>query len=205
MKIEPIFVADWTMQQAWLAQPEPDLLPARVRVGWRRDALVIEAELADRDIFNPVTEFNQAAFNAGDVFEIFLRPDWQQPYFEFHVTPGNQLLQLRFADAQQARQLPSVGTLDERLAANKIWKSRMTSSVRVDAAAQRWFVSVAIPFAMVVETGTMQPGARWLCSFCRYDYTRGRAQPVLSSTSPHAQCNFHRQEEWQPIEFPGCE
>ena len=148
MKTEPIFVADWTLQQAWLPQPEPDLLPARVRAGWSRDALLVEAELGDRDIFNPITEFNQTAFNSGDVFEIFLRPENQQPYFEFHITPSNQLLQLRFADAQQIRQLPSAGTLDERLAAHKIWKSRITSSVRVDAAAQRWFVSAAIPFAM---------------------------------------------------------
>ena len=197
------FVTDWKMRQAWRAEPEPDLLPARVRVGWSESAMLVEAELSDRDIFNPITEFNQTAFNNGDVFEIFLRPEWQTPYFEFHITPSNQLLQLRFADAQQVRQLPSVGTLDERLAGKKIWDQRITSSVRVEAAAQRWLVSVAIPFAMVVETGAMQPGARWLCSFCRYDHTRGRSAPVLSSTSPHAQCNFHRQEEWQPIEFPG--
>ena len=203
MKTEPIFVADWTMHQAWLKKPEPDLLPARVRVGWSQAALLVEAELGDRDIFNPVTEFNHTAFNDGDVFEIFLRPESQQSYFEFHITPSNQLLQLRFADAQQIRQLPSVGTLDERLAANKIWNTRISSAVRVDAAAQRWFVSAAIPFAMVVETGPLQPGARWLCSFCRYDHTRNQSKPVLSSTSPHAQCNFHRQEEWQPIEFPG--
>lgn len=203
MNTDPIFVADWSMQQAWLAQPEPDLLPARVRVGWTRTALVVEAELPDRDIFNPVTEFNQAAFNAGDVFEIFLRPEGQTPYFEFHITPDNQLLQLRFADAQQVRQLPPAGTLDERLAPVKIWKSRITSAVRVEAGAQRWLVSAAIPFAMVVETGEMQPGAWWFCSFSRYDHTRGRAEPVLSSTSPHAKCNFHRQQEWRPVVFPG--
>lgn len=203
MKTDSIFVADWTMQQAWLAQPEPDLLPARVRVGWSESALLVEAELPDRDIFNPVTEFNQTAFNNGDVFEIFLRPEWQQPYFEFHITPTNQLLQLRFADDQQIRQLPTTGTLDERLSAHKIWKARIASAVRVDTAAERWFVSAAIPFALVVETGAMAPGARWLCSFCRYDHTRGQAKPVLSSTSPHPQCNFHRQTEWQPVAFPG--
>ena len=191
------------MRQAWRSEPEVDFLPARVCVGWSQDAMLVEAELPDYDIFNPVTEFNLAAFNAGDVFEIFLRPEAQEPYFEFHITPSNQLFQLRFANAQQIKQLPATGTLDERLAANKIWKSRITSAVRVDAGAQRWFVSAVIPFAMVVETGTMKPGARWLCSFCRYDHTRGRTAPVLSSTSPHAVCNFHRQQEWQPVVFPG--
>ena len=197
------FVADWMMCQAWRQEPEADLLPARVRVGWSRDAMVVEAELSDRDIFNPVTEFNQAAFNNGDVFEIFLRPEAQEPYFEFHITPSNQLFQLRFADAQKIRQLPPTGTLDERLAALKIWKTRITSTVRVDTAAQKWFVSATIPFAMVVETGALQPGSRWFCSFCRYDHTRGKSAPVLSSTSPHAVCNFHRQQDWQPVVFPG--
>jgi len=191
------------MHQAWRTEPEPDLLPARVRVGWNREAMVIEAELSDRDMYNPATEFNQVAFHLGDVFEIFLRPEWQEPYFEFHITPDNQLLQLRFDGAHQLKQLPKTGTLDERLAPVKIWKARITSTVRMEAGAQRWLVSAAIPFAMVVETGAMQPGARWLCSFCRYDYTRGRSAPVLSSTSPHAECNFHRQQEWRPIVFPG--
>ena len=35
------FVADWMMHQAWRSEPEADLLPARVRVGWNRDALVV--------------------------------------------------------------------------------------------------------------------------------------------------------------------
>ena len=196
------FVTEWTMQQAWRAEPEPDLLPARVRVGWSREAMIVEAELSDRDMFNPVTEFNQAAYNQGDVFEIFLRPEWQAAYFEFHITPGNQVLQLRFANDQEIQHLPATGSLDERLAAHKIWKSRITSAVRVDPGTQRWFVSVVIPFALVVETGAMQPGARWFCSFCRYDYTRGRSAPILSSTSPHAKCDFHRQQEWRPVVFP---
>ena len=204
MNNEPMFVADWTMQQAWLAQPEPDLLPARVRLGWSQTALVVDAELSDRDIFNPVKEFNQIAYTEGDVFEIFLRPEGQEPYYEFHITPDNQLLQLRFPNALAVRQ-PLVGaTMDAKLAAFKVWHARSASRVTVDAGAQRWTVSATIPFALVVETGEMKPGTRWLCSFCRYDYTRGRRAPVLSSTSPHAKCDFHRQQDWRPIEFPGC-
>ena len=198
------FVTEWKMQQAWLPQPDYDWQPATVRVGWNCEAMLIEAELTDHDIFNPVTEFNQAAFKDGDVFEMFLRPEGQTAYFEFHVTPSNQLLQLRFANDREVYQLPAGDTLDERLDANKLWKARITSSVRVDAATRRWIVNATIPFSLVVESEPMQPGARWLCSFCRYDYTRGRRAPVLSSTSPHARCDFHRQQEWQPVEFPGC-
>ena len=191
------------MQQAWLAQPEADWQPATVRVGWSADAMLVEAELTDCDIFNPVTEFNHVAFDKGDAFEIFVRPESQSAYYEIHITPNNQVLQLRFADDRQVRQLPHGKTLDERLGANKLWQPRITSSVRVEASARRWIVNATLPFSLVVESGVMQPGARWFCSFCRYDHTRGRRGAVLSSTSPHPQCDFHRQQEWQPIEFPG--
>jgi hypothetical protein len=36
----------------------------------------------------------------------------------------------------------------------------------------------------------------WRFSFSRYDYTRGRVAPVISSTSPHAKADFHHQQEW---------
>jgi hypothetical protein len=37
----------------------------------------------------------------------------------------------------------------------------------------------------------------WLLSFGRYDYTQGQPKPVISFTSPHAACNFHRRKEWR--------
>jgi len=202
-QMKTTFTTEWDMKQAWRIQPDPDFEPAHVRIGWNQEAMVIEAELTDHDIFNPVTGFNKVAFDKGDVFEIFLRPEWQKSYFDFHVTPDNQVLQLRFANDQQAGQLSAGKTLDERLANRKISQPRITSSVRIDTAAKRWIVNVTIPFSLVVETGAMRPGVRWLCSFCRYNYTRGVREPVLSSTSPHELCNFHRQHEWRPIEFPG--
>jgi hypothetical protein len=190
-----------TLRQAWRTEPETDLQPGLVRVGWTRDAMAVEAELTDLDIFNPVSEFNQVAYTLGDVFEVFLRPEGQDAYFEIHVTPQNQVLQLRFPDAAAVRKPKPGDTQDERLAPYKVWQPRITSQTRVDAPARKWFVTAAIPFAMVVESREMKTGRRWFCSFCRYDYTRGRAKPVLSSTSPHAECNFHRQQEWLPIEF----
>ena len=85
--------------QAWLDKPQPEFRPATVRAGWNEDALIVYAILEDDHIFNPVTEHNEPAFTKGDVFEIFLRPDGQDAYFEFHVNPQNQLFQLRIPSA----------------------------------------------------------------------------------------------------------
>jgi hypothetical protein len=42
---------------------------------------------------------------------------------------------------------------------------------------------------------------KWRFSFSRYDYIRGRQEPILSSTSPHAWPDFHQREEWGTLIF----
>jgi hypothetical protein len=42
---------------------------------------------------------------------------------------------------------------------------------------------------------------KWRFSFSRYDYIRGRREPMISSTSPHARPGFHRREEWGTLIF----
>jgi hypothetical protein len=185
-------------RQAWRTGVEPEFRPMRVKTGWTRDALYVHAELEDADIFNPEKQFNAMSFLSGDVFEIFLRPCDQDAYFEIHVTPENQKLQLRFPSAAAlAAPRAQPGLLPEWYINHRVVESR----VRVNAAAQRWDVAVEIPFDLVCEAARPQRGTKWLFSFSRYDYTRGREKPVLSSTSSHTVLNFHRQAEWGELHF----
>jgi hypothetical protein len=179
-------------QQAWLAKPEPEFRPMRVKAGWTRDSLCIYAEIEDADIFNPEKRFNAPSFLSGDVFEMFLRPCNQESYVEIHVTPENQKLQLRIPSVREFHEPRANSGIPQEWFIDRVIESR----VRVNPSAQRWDVAVEIPFAMVNEVLLPRPGDRWLFSFSRYDYTRGREKPVLSSTSPHQVLNFHRQEEW---------
>lgn len=182
--------------QAWRAEPEPGFRPMRVKAGWTREALVVHAVLEDADIFNPERRFNAMSFMAGDVFEMFLRPVDQEAYFEFHVTPENQKLQLRFPSARAfselRREMPPEWFINHRVIASR---------VRVTPAEEQWEVVAEIPFDLVCENSRPGPGMRWLFSFSRYDYTRGNSKPVLSSTSPHTVLGFHRQEDWGELEF----
>lgn len=185
-------------RQAWRAEPEPGFRPMRVKAGWTREALYVYAEIEDADIFNPETQFNAMSFLTGDVFEIFLRPAGQEAYFEIHVTPENQKLQLRFPSARALAEpraepgLPAAWYIGQRV---------IESRVRVNAAAERWELVAEIPFDLVCEASRPKPGTRWRFSFSRYDYTRGQERPILSSTSPHAVVNFHRQAEWGELRF----
>src|SRR4051812_42355417 len=128
------YTTELKMQQGWRSKLQKGFLPATVRVGWTKTAMIIEAELGDCDMFNPATKFNDVAFPLGDVFEIFVRPEEQEAYYEFHVSPTNQILQLRIP-SQADQKLPKPGrTWDEKIGHYKVWNPRITSKVKRDVA-----------------------------------------------------------------------
>jgi hypothetical protein len=186
------------LRQAWLPQPQAELQPGRVRVGRSADALLVLAELTDHDIHNRSTKLNDETFLLGDAFEMFLRPERQPAYVEFHVTPDNVKLQLRFPDESAIFGPPEKR---KHFSSYMIGHEVFTSRVWVEPAQKRWTVLASIPAAAVYTQPVPLAGEAWRFSFSRYDYTRGAQQPVLSSTSPHAQCGFHRQPEWGTLRF----
>lgn len=183
-----------SMQQSWRPELEPDFAPAAVRAGWRDETLHVFAELTDADIFTHAMRNNERLWEKGDVFEIFLRPEVQSTYFEFHVAPNNIQLQLRFPDAQAVlqHQPEHFMVASPQLFASAAW---------IEAGEKRWRVSAKIPAASVCEKNVPMAGTKWHFSFSRYDYTHGREKPVISSTSPHVVSRFHRQEEWGTLQF----
>lgn len=186
------------LQQAWRPAPHPDFRPATVRVGHRDGDLWVWADLEDVDIFNPETRFNHPFYRCGDVFEIFLRPVNQTAYTELHVGPANQQFQLR---------IPSAETLLDHASDPDAWQRWVIpepcfeSWTWLNPARKRWQVLARIPFAAIAEKGPPAPGDRWHYSFSRYDYTRGQPEPVHSSSSPHQELSFHRQQEWGELRF----
>ncbi len=203
-----------SFQQGWLKQLEPGFKPTSVRTGWDEHSLWVYAELDDVDIFNPTTKmneitdpgkakpdpwFNPISSTAGDVFEIFVRHAEKEPYYELHITPQNQALQLRWPDA---RAYPKMCHEKTKIDPHVIQGEKVfTSYTKVDRERQKWFVLAAIPAQLVSESESISPNEVWRISFCRYDFTTGNDAPVLSSTSPHAARGFHRLHEWGRLKF----
>lgn len=183
-----------TLRQAW--NPASSLLGGTVRFAWNGASLLLHATLPDRDIFNPVTRFNEPAYLAGDVFEIFLRPLNQTAYYELHISPTNQRYQARFPK-NRADALP--GETVEPTTVDFL----IRSEVRIDRAAARWEVFAEIPLEPLCESAPLSTSTEWLVSFSRYDYTRTEngMTAELFSTSPHSELSFHRQHEWFSILF----
>ena len=183
--------------QAWREEAEADFVPAMVRTGWRGASLLVFAELTDVDIFNSATELNQLIWQLGDCLEIFLQPPGQAAYSEFHISPENQRLQFRFADAQALERVRSTGVFKPCMVEGEAFRSR--TWVRPEL--RQWFVYAEIPATSVCDAPEPLANSSWNFSFSRYDYTRGRKEPVISSTSPHQMPNFHRRHEWGVINF----
>jgi hypothetical protein len=183
--------------QAWLPQPEPDFLPAYVRVGWRNEALFVLSDMADRRSFTRATKSNQRLWELGDTFEIFIRAAGQESYLEFHVAPNNLTLQLRFPTAAAVAQVRRTGSIEDFLMPGTVFQSK----TRVQPDLGRWLVLAEIPAAVVGKKPDPLPGSEWLFSFCRYDYSVDPVPPVISSTSPHRAPDFHCQHEWRTMVF----
>jgi hypothetical protein len=184
-------------RQAWLDKEETGFSPGVVRTAGQGNLLLVFAELTDVDIFSWATKLNQRAWELGDVLEIFLRPAETESYFEFHVTPNNQRLQLAYPDVYGVAKARSTGRLDEFLIPGDVLQSRTW----IEKPLSKWYVYAEIPVSTVTGSCYVRDQMQWRFSFGRYDYTRGTHHPVISSTSPLTQPDFHRQHEWGVMNF----
>ena len=173
----------WEYGQPWLPQMEPAFTPGQVSVGRENDDLLVHADLHDEHVMRKAFPFNFPAFMHCDAFEVFLGPADEKAYYELHVTPSNSVLQL-FFDGTEGKK-----SLEERMVAAPLFTSETQLTPK------GWSVLARIPLKGLF----LSAHAEWLLSFGRYDYTPGQTKPVISSTSPHAICNFHRKHEWRRV------
>ncbi|MDF3129071.1 hypothetical protein P0Y35_07680 [Kiritimatiellaeota bacterium B1221] len=182
------------LQQTWRTQPVPGFMPGKVWMGWEPEGFVVYAELEDRDIFNPVRELNAPAFLKGDVFEIFLKPQGADVYYELHVGPHNQLFQYRIPSSKIFYEGRKAGLQADWLLPDPV----LESQVLREPARDQWCVFAKISMkALGLEP--LRPGAGWTFSFCRYDYDQGNPDPVHSSCSQLNKLDFHDQDCWDEL------
>ncbi len=210
---EPLFLPDdWNdvarsfveadhcfLSQGWRHEPEEDFQSARASVGWDSENLWVYAELFDDDIFNSADGLNQNTWQTGDVFEIFLRPDGAETYFEFHVTPENHVLQLRWPDADTISTLPTESGTENELQPFLLNPKQIQTWTHINREQKKWRVLVALDWKLLERRPIS--GETWAFSFSRYDVSRERGTTILSSSSPHQVARFHRQQEWGTLTF----
>ncbi len=169
--------------------------PASVRVTWTSDSVRVSARLEDADVCTSAHGDSCRLWELGDVFEMFFQAENSGYYVEMHVAPGNQRLHLR---------IPIVdgpGPRRKDVPPENFFVDPPGFSSRTARTAFGWTVDAVIPCFEVSGLAAIRPGERWLVSFSRYDAWSDARPPALSSSSPHAEPNFHRRQEWRSLCF----
>lgn len=185
-----------TLGQPWLAQPDPRFAPGVVRIGLQGTNLLLLAELTDLEPANRAAGWNEPTWKLGDVLELFFQAEepLAEDYYEFHVTPENQRLQLHFPSGDVFRQTCR-GVVP--LSTCHVNESLFESRVRIAPARDRWEVFMRIDLAPLFPDSAGVPGKiRFLVS--RYDYQPGEAMPVRScNEASRLLCpDFHYRPAW---------
>lgn len=125
----------------------------------------------------------------GDVIEFFFQADARPGYYEFHVTPENQRLQLFF---------PSRAAFHEhrRYRHWAIAESKFESMPRINSERTAWEGVMRVPLALVLNEPRTDGSRRFRFSFSRYDYQPGRVKAVTSATTPLSRPDFHHIPLW---------
>lgn len=177
------------LENQWPAKPKQEA--AEVWLGHTGGHLHVLARIPDAHVVCRAYGPNQRMWELGDTFEIFLHAGGMDHYFEFHVTPPNHRMQLR---------LPASASLDDAsFERNLLPDPAFRSETRIEPFG--WTVLATIVAATVEVDSAPLAGREWTFSFCRYDYDSIAGKPVLSSTTPHAELNFHHRHEWGRLRF----
>jgi hypothetical protein len=182
------------LRQAWRpAGPEPRFQPAWARLRWNERGLLFDLVLTGPNPRNAARSLNERTWELGDIAEIFLQQAGSEEYFELHVTPENQRLQLRWTTAGFAAFRRDLALFPQFTVADPHW-IESASVVR----ARDWSVSAYLPAAMLgLGTAALSAGTRLQGAVCRYDCTTGEA--VHSATAPLTEAAYHRRAEWDSI------
>jgi hypothetical protein len=181
-------------QQAWLDAPDADFSPALARVYVDDEDLVLLAVLQDLQIANSADGFNQKTWTTGDVFEIFIEVD-PDLYYEFHVTPENQNLFLRWEPDHFRAVRKGEAEFETALIQDP---SFLQSTTEINPEGNFWTVCARIPLdRLLAEQANRGQSLRF--SLARYDTTAGNPEPVLSATPDLTEANFHDRAPWHTL------
>ncbi len=179
-----------SLGQFWQpAGPEAGFRPGRACATWHGAALTFTLLFRGRPAGNRARRLNERTWELGDVGEVFLQIPGRPDYWEFHVTPENQRLQLHWPPGGLAALRSGNAPLDQfTLGARNGLRS--TATVEADG----WRATLAVS-AATLGLANLSAGLCFRAAVCRYD-CGGTAAPVCSSTAPLREMAFHRPDEW---------
>lgn len=182
------------LSQPWNASPDAAFQPGIARLAWTPTALVVSADLTDREVFTNATGDNQSMWELGDAIEMFIQVEGRTDYVELHIVPTNHKLHLHLPGIRgRVTSEAKPATFDQMLVTPVGFTSEVTRT------ATGWKVDARVP-ADVLGLQTLAAGQRLRISFSRYNAT-GNGDPILSTTAAHPVLDFHRPDDWTKVEL----
>jgi Carbohydrate family 9 binding domain-like len=167
---------------------------------WDDDALYYAGSMTDTELRSYGTKRNDTLWD-GDVFELFFKPSAEKPeYFEFQANPRMLVFEMNF---------PKRGDYGGNFSEAPILGSKAVVALNgtLDQPGDRdlgWTVEGRIPWSAFANgKAKPKPGDEWFFALCRYDYGPQGTKPVLMSSAPLTQPNFHRYEDYGKLRFEG--
>lgn len=173
------------------------LTPGYVKVLCDKDFIYISAVMKDDDIIALGKRDQQVHCTEGDVFEIFLKPENANHYWELHITPSG-LCGVMFYPSRGYHFLPQIVLPSERPLKNIKYKVTVDGTLnKSDDIDRSWTVEAAISLKELAEAGVpFDPQNPWRVLFGRYNFSRYQPLCELSSVPKLSKFDFHVHEEY---------
>lgn len=178
--------------------------PCEFRMLFDRNCLYVGAEMVDDDIFSLGKKDQMLHCNAGDVFEIFLKPEHANYYWEIHISPAGYCA-VMFYPSRGYHFLPEIVLPEVRPLKKIKYRSTVTGTLNkfydVDS---KWILEAAIPLDELAAKGIpLDPQNQWRILIGRYNYSCHRKICELSSFPQLYKLNFHNHEEYGFLKLVG--
>lgn len=150
--------------------------------------LYVGAELQDSDVVSDGKKNQTFLYAAGDVVEVFLKPEEHNYYWEIYGTP-NKLTSCFYFLSRGSLGLPS-GFADQgvKIKVDAFVKGTFNNSQDRD---KGWNVLIVIPLAELRKNGMkFASGEKWTVFVARYNYSRFLSFCEFSG-APQKFANFH--------------
>ncbi len=169
-----------------------------VKVTWHDRHLYISADFEDRDILAEGQTDDEPHYQLGDVFEVFLKPEYSDWYWEIWLTPHGKKTSLFWPEPRKSAS-----------GAEQYLKLKMNYAAKIDGTLndstdkdRRWQCEVDIPFAELNQSGKLHANGDWTILIARQNYTGvvEKEHRELSSYPGLSTCNFHAHRDYALLE-----
>ena len=174
--------------------------PGTVRLLFDRQYLYVGAVLTDDDIISLGTRDQQVHCGEGDVFEIFLKPENANYYWELHITPAGYCAVI-FYPSRGYHFLSKIVMPEVRPLKKIKYKSVISGTLNRSGDFDRlWSLEAAIPLDELAAKGIpFDSDHPWRILIGRYNYSCHQKICELSSFPQLNRFNFHAHEEYGTI------